>query len=48
MMTKKGHLWEIEPHKAAELDKEIYMFLAKVLPGSELYSTYHVTNVTIE
>lgn len=33
LVTKKGHLWEVDPQRAAELDKEMYMFLAKGLPG---------------
>lgn len=35
LVTKKGHLWEVDPQRASELDKEMYMFLARGVPGKE-------------
>lgn len=34
LVTKKGHLWEVDPQRSAELDKEMYMFLARGMPGN--------------
>lgn len=39
LVTKKGHLWEVDPQRAAELDKEMYMFLARGMPGKNDYYT---------